>query len=269
MGADETKPQDKTERKEPTGHDEDDVIEVALTPEQEAAALEESNTLKSEATTLFTASSFQDALNTYLSALAPLPKKTRFPRAVLHSNIAACNLKLEEWKDAIKSASSSLDELKEFEVSLEQEKKAKPQEEDEADEEIVSSGAETAAPVQDAVERDILRIRTKSLLRRARAYYNTDPPTWHSLSSAQSDYNTLLTLPTTFLTPSDLRTVKTQLRDLEPRVKVAQEQEMGEMWGKLKELGNGILKPFGMSTDNFKMVKDEKTGGYSMNFQQS
>ena len=58
------------------------------------------------------------------------------------------------------------------------------------------------------------------------------------------------------------------LGELPGRINIAKENEMGEMMGKLKELGNGILKPFGLSTDNFKMTKDEKTGGYSMNFNQ-
>ena len=70
------------------------------------------------------------------------------------------------------------------------------------------------------------------------------------------------------LPPQDLKIVRQALASLPLRISAAKEKEMGEMMGKLKELGNGILKPFGLSTDNFKMTKDEQTGGYSMNFQQ-
>ena len=70
------------------------------------------------------------------------------------------------------------------------------------------------------------------------------------------------------LPAQDKKIVQNALSSLPSKINVAKEKEMGEMMGKLKELGNGILKPFGLSTDNFKMVKDEATGGYSMNFNQ-
>jgi hypothetical protein len=70
------------------------------------------------------------------------------------------------------------------------------------------------------------------------------------------------------LSPADRKTVGDALRDLPPRVEEAQKSEMGEVMGKLKELGNGILKPFGLSTENFSMVKDGSTGGYNLSFQQ-
>ena len=149
----------------------------------------------------------------------------------------------------------------------------KENDDDDVEEEIVSSGAQNAAPAPppqrdtslETLKSDIHRIRLKSLLRRARALSQAGG--WQSLAGAEEDYKTLSSMPG--LTPADQRTVRTQLRELPPRTKAAQEKEMGEMWGKLKDLGNGILKPFGLSTENFQMVKDEKSGGYSMNFKQN
>ena len=37
---------------------------------------------------------------------------------------------------------------------------------------------------------------------------------------------------------------------------------------KLKDLGNSILGNFGLSLDNFKTVKDPKTGSYNIQFEQ-
>ena len=72
----------------------------------------------------------------------------------------------------------------------------------------------------------------------------------------------------TTLSPLDRKTVQKSMVEIAPKLDKAKQDEMAEMMGKLKGLGNSILSPFGLSTDNFQFVKDEKTGGYSMNFNQ-
>jgi hypothetical protein len=80
----------------------------------------------------------------------------------------------------------------------------------------------------------------------------------------RADYKALNTMPV--LPSGDQKFVRQQLGVLPAKITAAKEKEVGEMMGKLKDLGNGLLKPFGLSTDMFQFTKDEKTGGYSMAF---
>jgi tetratricopeptide (TPR) repeat protein len=208
--------------------------------------LAEANSSKSEANALFGAAKYDDALAKYDEAVAVCPNYLDYDLAVLKSNIAACHLKLEQWKEAIQSATSALDGLDRLdsEAAREEEErtKAKADEEDDVEDEIVSAGASKAAPapqIEDPGEvarrkrrDDVLRIRAKALMRRARA--RSELGGWQNLAGAEEDYKLLANM--TNLSTADRKIVQTQLRILPPRTKAAQEKETTEMWGKLKEV---------------------------------
>lgn len=238
----------------------------------------ESLAVKTEANALFAARDYHNALSRYDDALAACPRHLDYERAVLQSNMAACHIKLEQWPEAATAATAALDGLAKLDKPDPEADGSPPharapaaaaRRDDDADEGVVSAGARQSAraPAQPecrlaAQRADVVRIRTKALLRRARA--RAEAGGWQNLAGAEDDYRALAAMPG--LGPADARTVAAQLRALPPRTKAAQEAEMADMWGKLRSLGDGILKPFGLSTSNFHMVKDEATGGYSVNF---
>lgn len=94
--------------------------------------------------------------------------------------------------------------------------------------------------------------------RRAALYEETD-----KLDECMADYNKIVELDPTSVE------ARTHIKRLEPIVAERNERLKTEMMGKLKDLGNMILKPFGLSTNNFQMQQDPSTGSYSVNFTQN
>ncbi|KAL8854359.1 MAG: hypothetical protein Q9221_000846 [Calogaya cf. arnoldii] len=248
---------------------------IRFPPEEEAALLSESNADKSTANDLFKSAQYSQAISVYDRALASVPNYLEYEIAVLKSNIAACHLKLSDWKAAVEEATKSLEALGRLEKppasksdgskGFDRQRAAAAKEDsgviELADDEENEAEALEKIEKDDRRKDDIRRIRAKALMRRARA--RSEQGGWGDLQGALEDCQTLSPLSST-LPPSDKKIVDAALRSLPGQIAVAKEKEMGEMMGKLKELGNGFLKPFGLSTDSFKFEKDEKTGGYSI-----
>lgn len=98
----------------------------------------------------------------------------------------------------------------------------------------------------------------KAVLRRAELYEKVE-----KLEEALADYQRIIELdPSHYIARSACMRLPDQIKEKNEKLKE-------EMMGKLKDLGNMVLKPFGLSTNNFKMQQDPKTGGYSVNFQQN
>ncbi|NXM91850.1 TTC1 protein, partial [Oenanthe oenanthe] len=107
-----------------------------------------------------------------------------------------------------------------------------------------------------AVELDPHYIR--ALLRRAELYEKTE-----KLDEALEDYKAVLEKD-----PSVHQAREACMR-LPQQIEERNEKLKKEMLGKLKDLGNLVLRPFGLSTENFQIKQDSSTGSYSINFVQN
>merc|ERR1712107_208324 len=97
----------------------------------------------------------------------------------------------------------------------------------------------------------------KALLRRAQTYEDTDKP-----HEAMKDFEKVLEFDPAH---KDARMAVMRLPE---KIKAKDEKLKEEMMSNLKNLGNMVLKPFGLSTNNFSMVQDPNTGGYNIQFKQ-
>ncbi|KAI9705427.1 MAG: hypothetical protein M1836_006182 [Candelina mexicana] len=235
-------------------------------PEEEAALVSESNELKFQANKLFGTSHYSEAIQEYDKALSSCPNYLEYEIAVLRSNIAACHLRLEDWKAATTAATLSLEALDRLDPPKPKEEVPDLEEIDDETEARINAaqGRSSSSEIGGRSKEDIQRIRAKALMRRGKA--RTEQGGWAALQGADEDYKALSQMPE--LPTADKKIVQRALVTLPPLLEEAKSKEMAEMMGKLKQLGNGILKPFGLSTDNFNMIKDEATGGYSMQFNQ-
>lgn len=93
--------------------------------------------------------------------------------------------------------------------------------------------------------------------RRAALYEETD-----KLDESFADFKKVLELD-----PGNYEARSAEIR-LPPLINEKNEKMKAEMMDKLKDLGNMILRPFGLSTKNFELKQDPSTGSYSVNFNQ-
>ena len=158
-----------------------------LTPEQRL--LSESNTQKSRANKLFTSSRFSEAIGEYDKALSSCPNYLDYECAVLKSNIAACHLKLEDWKEAVESATAALDALERLQPPKKTTKGKEYNGDDEKAAVVVEiqgddEEAELAElKLTDGRKENIRRIRAKALMRRAKGRMEQDG--WGNLAGAE------------------------------------------------------------------------------------
>ncbi|KAK8723865.1 hypothetical protein OTU49_011576 [Cherax quadricarinatus] len=188
-------------------------LELNMSDEEKQAKKEESQNHKENGNISFKAGLFQEAVISYTAGLRICPLSYPKDRAILYSNRAAANAKLDKKKKAISDCSKAI---------------------------------------------DLDGVYTKAILRRANLNEETE-----NLDEALKDFQRVLELD-----PASKESHEA-VRRLPDMINERNEKLKEEMIGKLKDLGNMFLRPFGLSTRNFELKQDPGSGGYNISFKQN
>ena len=122
--------------------------------------------------------------------MSSCPNYLEYEIAVLQSNIAACHIKLEDWKAAVESATKSLNAL-EREFPRTKDKEADEKEADGVVEIGDEDGEMTLEALKEKDKRkaDVEKIRCKVLMRRARG--KMEQGGWGNLAGAEEGHYAL------------------------------------------------------------------------------
>lgn len=178
---------------------------------------------------------------------------------MIRSNIAACHLKLEDWKAAVDAATACVDCLERVIPSSVQKDADAPQTKGEGDSKnhtdgVVEISGDDEEAEQEELKRiqkyderrnDVARIRAKALMRRAKA--KSQQGGWANLQGAEEDYKELASMIT--LPPDDKRIVQKALRELPAKINQAKDKEMADMMGKLKDVSSTAIFLFRAISD--------------------
>jgi len=217
-------------------HDEyEDALED-VSPEELESRREKAMKLKDEGNLAFKEGNFEVALDLYSQGLLSCPLSCKPERSVLYSNRAAALFHLIPEEDPQQKDGN--DKMSSPRIK--------------AKENVISDCTQAIA---------LNPLYLKPLIKRAEVYRDFDD-TESKLDECLADYKKILELNPPNSNSNEIRQV---IRELEVKIEKRNERLKQEMMSKLKDLGNLVLRPFGLSTNNFEM-KPNESGGYSLNF---
>lgn len=208
-------------------------LETDLSEAQLLQRKEEAKFLKEKGNHHFQSKEFEDSIRIYTLALNTCPLKNKQDRSILFANRAAAKIKLNCKNSAVEDCTKAI----------------------ELDCTYVKTYLRYMSVLIFYV--NLLWIQTFIFTRRATLYEELN-----KIDESLSDHQCILKLDKNnrfALEGKERLTIKVNERN---------EKMKDEAVGHLKTLGNLVLKPFGLSTDNFQMQPNGE-GGYSINFVQN